>query len=1210
MRYSENQSEKFELNEILLNINDNDLNNKIDDINFKQKNIYIDNNIFNKIFFIWNIKTTYLDKNKNIEDYQFNYYSLINNKIYNSSISKKNYNYTFLTFYKAILSKNIFIIFITIILAILSGVLDFVQYLFLRDLLSLVNNNSFFDTSKYFILCLKFISLKILHTIIQKNLYFYENYLPVIISNEITNLMYQKIISLEDNNSENNLLGKIINLIQTDTENISFIFNYGPSSLISPIQLFIVLFNIYMYYHDLSLIFFLIFFLSICFLVAFIIQKMYITSNTNYLYNKDIRIHSTNEIFNNLKEIKMNGLELFFENIIDKKREQELYHYNNIMKQGIINVFLFHNIGVFMTLILLIYIRIRMTKNDSHYNLIQAELIITIILMFNKLSYPLYRFPVFITGIIDSYISGKRIIDFLNMKNTFKEPYTNINIDELKNKNICILGPNGGGKTTFIKYLMKKFRNEKISYCSQDKFILDSTIRENILFGNKLEKEKYLSVLEDCQLIEDIINFKEKDMKECKINGIQLSGGQKSRVDLARAIYNDSQFYFFDNIFMSYDNKIRILIFNKVFVQKLKNNKKNIIASFSNINFLDKDKLKIFDYFIIIDNKKIIFKDDYNNFINSNSYSQMKNTSYKNDIINSSIEENINKDILSNTVEKKEENKKFFESKIKIAVKEIGCYFCFGLIFYQVLYQILELNKTKYILYNFKNFDKNKMTILDKYILLCIINIFFDYMINSTQYNATFYLNKKLTRKILSKILSSPLFSFLQLSKSSDIINRLSKDIEKIRYPLKFVQYVLRDIIGLLIISLNIFAYSKLILLSIIINIALSFILFIYFIDKGKLYNNLERDSHSPLINLFSESLKGNIYIQVYKKENYFNDLLYKIMGKILKINIFKFGSISMFQMYHEIICNINFLVLLYLFMKEFINNRINKEEISILINFSLNLNDSLCKLYRSILDLILNKIYFDRLLQYDNIQQEINYLNKRAIPFSYGDIKFENVCMKYKQNSELILKNISFDIKCGDKVAIIGRTGSGKSSLILCLLRIFQNKELINGNISINGININYISLKELRKKISVTSQKQLIFNDCSIKENIDPDDNIKDNKILLDRIKELKFMEKFVNKYLNSEKELEKNINLLSLSEGEKQIICLCRIMIQNNKIIIMDEATSNIDLETEKLIYDDFINKISKDTMIISILHKLDYLKYYNKIIELSDNGTIKI
>ena len=427
---------------------------------------------------------------------------------------------------------------------------------------------------------------------------------------------------------------------------------------------------------------------------------------------------------------------------------------------------------------------------------------------------------------------------------------------------------------------------------------------------------------------------------------------------------------------------------------------------------------------------------------------------------------------------------------------------------------------------------------------------------------------------------------------------------------MKFVQFVLRDIFGFLIISIIIIRFSKIVILSLILNIFLSFILFIYFIDKGKLYNNLERDSHSPLINLFTESLKGNLYIQVYQKENYFKNLLYKIMDKILKINIFKFGSISMFQMYHEIICNINFFVLLYLFMNEFINNNINKEEFSILLTFSLNLNESVCKLYRSILDLSLNKIYFDRLLQYENIEQEVNCLNKASIPFSYGDIKFENVCMRYNKNSELILKNININIKNGEKVAIIGRTGSGKSSIILCLLRIIQNFELISGNISINGININDFNLKELRKKISVISQKPFIFNDCSIKENIDPEGFIKENRLLLNKIKEFKFMEKFVNKYINIEKDLDKNITDLTLSEGEKQIICLCRIMINNNKIIIMDEATSNIDLDTEKLIYDDFINNISKDTTIISILHKLDYIKYYNRVIELSDNGSIKL
>ena len=166
MRYSEKNSEKIELNEILLNINDLEINENINNKICKQKNIYIDDNIINKIFFISNIKTTYFDKNKNIEDYQFTYYSLINNKnksIYNSSFIKKNNNYTFLSFYKEILSKNIFIIFITIFLAIFSGILDFVQYIFLKDLLSLVNKYSFSDVSQYYILCMKFISFKIIH---------------------------------------------------------------------------------------------------------------------------------------------------------------------------------------------------------------------------------------------------------------------------------------------------------------------------------------------------------------------------------------------------------------------------------------------------------------------------------------------------------------------------------------------------------------------------------------------------------------------------------------------------------------------------------------------------------------------------------------------------------------------------------------------------------------------------------------------------------------------------------------------------------------------------------------------------------------------------------------------------------------------------------------------------------------------------------------
>ena len=965
-----------------------------------------------------------------------------------------------------------------------------------------------------------------------------------------------------------------------------------------------VLYNVYNYYKDIYLLLILILILFICFLIAFYIQKKYIISNLNYLNHKDIRIHSTNEIFNNLKEIKMNNLEEFFEKIIDQKRNTELYHYNNIMNQGIANEFLFYTMGAFMTIGLLIYVRFNI-YNDYFY--MQEEILITIILMFNKLTYPLYRFPVFITGLLDCYISGKRIIEFFN-----ETEFENICFEDLEisDKNICILGPNGGGKSSFIKYIIKKLLKKivKMSYCSQDKFILDETIRENILFGNKLIKEKYLSTLKDCQLIQDINNFKEKDLKECKMNGIQLSGGQRSRIDLARAIYNESQYYFFDDIFTNYDDKVRQNIFNNIFIKKLKNNNKRIISSFSNINFINKERMKIFDYFIIIDNKKIIFKGDYEKFINSKFFSNLKEES-KNSLINYGVEENLK--IIEKEENSGSEKLKFFESKIKIAMKEIGCYFCFGLIFYEISYQILELYKIIYILYNFKQFYLYGIKIIDYYLLIYLLSVLFNFMIKHTLYKATFHLNKKISKKILHLILSMPLFSFLKLSKSSDIINRLSRDIEKIKYPMKFLQYVIRDILGVIIIIAFSFKYTYFLLMLLIINIILSLILFISFIDKAKLYNNLERDSHSYLINLFSESLTGNLYIQVYNRSSYFNNILNNRLDNILKMNIFKYGSMAMFQMYHELICTVNLcIIILYCIVYKYINNEIDKVNISILLTFSINLIEILSSLFNSILEMSLNKIYFDRLLQYEKTEQEYNLVNdKEIVNFSYGDIKFENIYMRYKKNGELVLKNINIEIKQGEKIAIIGRTGSGKSSLILCLLRILQNNELIQGKITINNINIKNYDLKELRKKISVITQKPFIFNDSSIKENIDPDNIIKDNDLLLNKIQKLNFMKKFNNKYIKEKSDLGNKIINLSLSEGEKQIICLCRTIIKNNKIIIMDEATSNIDLETEKMIYEDFINVIQKDTTIISILHKLEYIDYYDKVIKISDNGTIE-
>ena len=207
------------------------------------------------------------------------------------------------------------------------------------------------------------------------------------------------------------------------------------------------------------------------------------------------------------------------------------------------------------------------------------------------------------------------------------------------------------------------------------------------------------------------------------------------------------------------------------------------------------------------------------------------------------------------------------------------------------------------------------------------------------------------------------------------------------------------------------------------------------------------------------------------------------------------------------------------------------------------------------------------------------------------------------------LIKN-DFSLGLGNAYLIISQDDEAVQSffrLIACAVECDQhNSACLECDSCLQVLHYNYPDVKFFnQEKTPIKAEVMRAYLEESRKAPV----IIKENRTLLYKIKEFKFMEKFVNKYLRTEKDLEKNIIDLSLSEGEKQIICLCRIMIKNNKIIIMDEATSNIDLETEKLIYNDFINKISKETTIISILHKLDYINYYDKVVELSDDGRIK-
>ena len=218
------------------------------------------------------------------------------------------------------------------------------------------------------------------------------------------------------------------------------------------------------------------------------------------------------------------------------------------------------------------------------------------------------------------------------------------------------------------------------------------------------------------------------------------------------------------------------------------------------------------------------------------------------------------------------------------------------------------------------------------------------------------------------------------------------------------------------------------------------------------------------------------------------------------------------------------------------------------------------------------------------------------------GKIEFKNFSVRYRPDTELILKNLSFIIKSGEKIGVVGKTGSGKSNLTLCLFRIL---EPTFGTILIDNVDITKIGLSLLRQIITIIPQDPTLI-EGTLRENLDPAGKFNDEEMIFN-------MNLIGLAYLMEEKGLDFEIKEYgkNLSVGERQLICMVRAILRKSKIIVMDEATSNIDYNTEKLIQKTIL-KILRGSTIITIAHRINTILDYDRIFvldkgELIEEGT---
>ena len=800
-----------------------------------------------------------------------------------------------------------------------------------------------------------------------------------------------------------------------------------------------------------------------------------------------------------------------------------------------------------------------------------------------------------------------------------------INIRIIKGEHIGIIGEIGSGKTcllnAFINNLKVFPKNDdkkgniklsgNISFVSQNPWILNTTIEENILLFNTKDEEKYKKIVSICQLEQDFKSLANGDQTIIGEKGINLSGGQKARLSIARAIYNNAEIYIFDDPLSALDAYVGKKLFKDVFNDFLKD--KTFIISTHALQYLC-----FFDKIIYMEKGKIEWIGSYEELKKQKFYKEFvdlhkdeKNEEEKKDIIKNENENSDEKFLKK--IEKNEE--KIDTTKKK---KNITCstYIIF-IKFSGGIRMLLEVFLTNiiwkstqiysdYYLSSWSsesnlNEEENNSKLLT-YVIISLPILITVILRKKFMGDAYMRFNIKMHDLLIDKLINAPINLFHDITPRGYIINVLSKDLNTSSRVNIIFSGALRlgfQALGSIIVCIFFNIWT---LPIIIIIILLEIYLSSYVLQTLKDISRLEGVYRAPLIGVFSETLAGLNTIRAFNYEKKFKNKFNNKMRDYFKICLYQKGISGWYGIILDVIGFglLTFILITCGLFKE----KYNPQSIGLLLTYSFNFINQFFNFMERFNDLTkmfasiercenLTKINQEK---YPNLETDNNLLKNNTF-ISEGKIVFNNFSVKYRSNTPIVLNNINLEIKGKEKIGVVGRTGSGKSTLCLCLFRLL---EAYRGNIYIDGIDISNIGLQILRNNLTIIPQEPILING-SIRYNIDPTYKYTDEEII-NKLNELGFEELFENKDLN----YEVGENGENISVGERQLICIVRALIRKTKIIIMDEATANIDYKTEALLQKS-LKEGMKDCTVITIAHRIKTIINYDKILVL-DKGEI--
>ncbi|CAF4700322.1 unnamed protein product [Rotaria sp. Silwood1] len=777
---------------------------------------------------------------------------------------------------------------------------------------------------------------------------------------------------------------------------------------------------------------------------------------------------------------------------------------------------------------------------------------------------------------------------------------------------VGIVGPVGSGKSSLFAAILGEMNltdgqintnNSSFSFAAQLPWIFEDTFRNNILLNRPFDQQRYRNVLHACCLDDDISVFGSRgDLIMIGENGINLSGGQKARVSLARALYTDVDIYLLDDPLSAVDHKIAKQIYEKcIGPYGLLKNKTRLIATHQT-QFLSESHQIIYLSYGHIDKQSCL-----------NEYSIRENDTNRNE---------------DSRLSSLFDDHKSMDDNQSIIVDEkplndgtnwsIWYHFFtappFGRIGLCLLIVVFLLGEALNDVANYWLSICLKQSGPDQSMSTKSVYIYFGLLIAlvitelvRTSYYFTVVLNG--SNNFHNKMLKGLLYTsaqFFESNPSGRILNRASKDQYVIDELLPTM--LLESIETFLLVTGALFMISFInpyVFLVFILLVPVTWLIIYFFLRCSRQLKRLESVTRSPVYALFSSSLNGLPTIRALKAENSFIQLIADRINVHTSVFLVLQAVLQWFLVIMSVVCA--FIILAASIQLVNVHDYEKSPAAALSLTYAMYVailfNGTVIRLSEANMMMISG----ERIDEYSNLPREEDEGSYKGLVQTspkwpaHGNIQFSNYSLRHRLNLQYAIRNIDLNIEAGQKIGIIGRTGAGKSSLFKGILR-FVNRSCVDGKIFIDGVDISRITLNHLRSHLSVIPQQPILFNG-TLRYNLDPFNSYSDEQcwMALEDVQLKQFVSNHSAGLLMSISESGK-----TLSVGQCQLICIARAILKKSKIVLIDEATANVDQKTDDLIQTVLKDKF-QDRTVLTIAHRLNTVAKYDRILVL-DTGMI--